>query len=158
MTPQQAHITIERVTIDRIVDLRHRVLRAGLPADTARFDGDEEPGTIHLAAVDSGVVVGCATLVRRPIDGRDAWQLRGMATAPTHRGQGLGAALLEQVHRLAMNVPLWCNARLHAIAFYERHGWRCVSDVFDIPTAGPHRRMVGPNGPAAPLTSQPVPR
>ena len=36
----------------------------------------------------------------------------------------------------------WCNARVPALRFYQRHGWRIVSDQFDIPTAGPHRKLV----------------
>ena len=36
---------------------------------------------------------------------------------------------------------LWCNARTPAVGFYQRMGWAVVSDVFEIPTAGPHVRM-----------------
>jgi hypothetical protein len=28
-----------------------------------------------------------------------------------------------------------------AIRFYQKHGWLTDSDIFDIPTAGPHRKM-----------------
>ena len=31
--------------------------------------------------------------------------------------------------------------RAPAVPFYQRAGWTVVSDVFDIPTAGPHHRM-----------------
>jgi hypothetical protein len=36
---------------------------------------------------------------------------------------------------------LWCNARLPAVGFYEKQGWITISDTFEIPTAGPHRKM-----------------
>ena len=36
---------------------------------------------------------------------------------------------------------LWCNARLPAVGFYQKLGWAAVSDVFEIPTAGPHVKM-----------------
>jgi len=136
---------IRPVSVESIVDLRHAVLRAGLPRATARFEGDDEPGTIHLAATESGRVVGCVTLIERPLEGEPAWQLRGMAVAPDRRGAGVGRALLDAVGReLARrgdDRPVWCNARVPAIPFYEAHGWRCVSAVFEVPTAGPHRRM-----------------
>ncbi len=40
------------------------------------------------------------------------------------------------------NRTLWCNARVPAAPFYQKLGWRIVSEVFDIPTAGPHVRMI----------------
>jgi GNAT superfamily N-acetyltransferase len=36
----------------------------------------------------------------------------------------------------------WCNARVSALQFYLRMGWRVASDFFDVPTVGPHRVMV----------------
>lgn len=141
-------MTIEPVDADRIRPLRHAVLRTGMPADTAIFEGDDEPATLHLAAIADGLIVGCVSVMRRTMPDAHAaasqWQLRGMATAPAWRGRGVGAALLREVHRRMADQRLWCNARVPAIGFYERHGWTCVSDVFDVPTAGPHRRMIGP--------------
>ena len=131
--------------------LRHRVLRAGLPAESAHFEGDDEPRTVHLAAVlDGGAVVGCLTLLRRPWTAggieEPAWQLRGMAVDPLSQRTGVGSALLAAADRTvaASGGPalLWCNARKVALGFYETHGWRVASDEFDIPTAGPHRRMI----------------
>jgi GNAT superfamily N-acetyltransferase len=67
-----------------------------------------------------------------------------MATAERVRGTGVGAALLRAVEAHVLASPprlLWCNARVSALGFYARHGWRVDSEEFDIPTAGPHRRM-----------------
>jgi GNAT superfamily N-acetyltransferase len=139
-------LKIERVHAERIIDLRHRVLRAGLPIESARFEGDDEPGTIHLAAIDqTDRVVGCASLVRRPWLDQPAWQLRGMAVESELRRSGVGLALLQEIERHARLAghadQLWCNARLVALDFYKRAGWSIASDLFDIPTAGPHHRM-----------------
>lgn len=142
-------ILIQRVSVDRLIDLRHRVLRAGLPVDSARFDGDLELGTVHLGAIDraSGEVLGCCTLVRRPWEATKdaAWQLRGMAVEPTLQRSGVGARLLDVAHEVARwsthATFLWCNAREPAVPFYAKHGWSTVGDRFDIPTAGPHFKM-----------------
>jgi GNAT superfamily N-acetyltransferase len=142
-------ILIQRVSVERLLDLRHRVLRAGLPPDTARFDGDLELTTVHLGAIDrtSGDLLGCCTLVRRAWADTDepAWQLRGMAIEPPVQRTGVGSRLLEvadDVARWSTHAPLlWCNAREPAVPFYERHGWTRVGTRFDIPTAGPHFRM-----------------
>jgi GNAT superfamily N-acetyltransferase len=146
MRLQLRRMTVRPVPVDDVIDLRHRVLRAGLPREAASFPGDDEPTAVHFAAIEGSTVVGCVTLIHRPHDGAPAWQLRGMAVAPERRGGGVGSALLAAVdaHVGASDFSrqLWCNARVPAVGFYARHGWRAVNDVFDIPTAGPHRAMV----------------
>ena len=37
---------------------------------------------------------------------------------------------------------LWANCRTPAAVFYSKAGWIKVSDEFEIPTAGPHFKMV----------------
>jgi GNAT superfamily N-acetyltransferase len=134
---------------DEIVDLRHAELRQGLPRNEAIFPGDELPTTRHYGAFCDGVAVGCATLLQSQWEAEPAWQLRGMATTPAFRGKGLGRAVLSLMERefQAAGHPdretvLWCNARTPAVGFYEAMGWRVVSDTFEIPTAGPHVKMV----------------
>jgi GNAT superfamily N-acetyltransferase len=126
-----------------VIDLRHQVLRAGLPRDTAHFDGDNESTTRHWVARRADQIVGIVTVVARPFPDGDgpAWQLRGMAVHPSHQRVGIGAALLRVVED-AVAEPMWCNARTTAQRFYASHGWQAVGDTFDIPTAGPHVRMV----------------
>src|SRR4051812_37432481 len=93
--------TIARCHPEDVVPLRWKVLRAGLPIASARFPGDEVG--IHFAARLAGEVVGCVSLMAAPyalIPGgtaEPAWQLRGMATAESVRGTGVGAALLRAV-------------------------------------------------------------
>jgi GNAT superfamily N-acetyltransferase len=81
-----------------------------------------------------------------------------MATHPAWQRKGLGRQLLAHAELLLAEDPIrlrWCNARTSAIGFYATMGWTVVSDEFDIPTAGPHRRMMsrspgadpGPGGP-----------
>ena len=138
---------IEKSTLDAIWPLRAEVLRDGQPPESARFYGDHDPRTLHLAALgDGGRVIGCLSLMVRPMPGAPAWthQLRGMAVHPEHRGRGVGGRLLEQLQRLAGEAAVWCNAREAAVGFYQRHGWVAVSEPFDIPHHGPHRRMVRP--------------
>lgn len=138
-------IIVRRVPVEAILDLRHRILRAGLPPETARFEGDAEPTTHHLAAESHGRVVGCATILRRPWDGAPAWQLRGMAVEEDWQGKGVGRRLLEEAERLVRrerhSLQMWCNARTPATPFYRRLGWQTLGEEFVIPTAGPHLRM-----------------
>jgi len=144
-------LEIRRATLDEILTLRHAVLRADgplesalLPGDTA---GDAEGEGAHWGAWLNGTLAACASLYAvRGADGSFSTQLRGMATAPTLRSQGLGGRLLEAVAadwesaREAAG-PLWCNARIRAVPFYERHGFRSLGAPFNIPGIGEHLRM-----------------
>lgn len=133
---------IRRVDINEIIDLRHAVLRFGRPRDTACFDGDDDPETWHIAAFDNDHVIGCVTLLPSTHDDQPAWQLRGMAVSPDARGQGIGGMLLKHIDtHLPPPTIIWCNARLPAVAFYEKNHWIVFGDPFDVPEVGPHRRM-----------------
>lgn len=137
---------VRRVSADAVIDVRHRVLRQGMPRESAVFEGDDEPTAIHLGAFDSnGTIVGCVSLLRREWKGEPAWQMRGMAVDESLRKSGVGAALLAEVDRIIaasdFSKQNWCNARLVAKGFYERHGWKVESELFDIPHAGPHHVM-----------------
>jgi len=129
-----------------IIDLRHVVLRHGLGRDAAIFEGDDAPTSHHFAAFADGKCVGCATFHLNQWEGKPAYQLRGMATAPEFRSGGIGTELLklaEETLRTAGPIrQLWCNARTPALNFYKKQGWKVVSEEFFIPTAGPHFRMI----------------
>lgn len=135
-----------RAQVEQILPLRQKILRTGMPGLSARFDGDDARETVHVAALIDGVVVGCVTFLDSTYEGAPAWQMRGMAVDGAWQGGGIGRALLEGGKRFLETVglrrPWWCNAREGAAGFYEKLGWKIVSDVFEIPLVGPHYRMI----------------
>ena len=139
---------ISRALADDVIPLRHAVLRAGLPRHTAIFPGDDALTTRHFVArSEDGAIVGVATLHLNLWEGEVAWQLRGMAIEPSHQRSGIGDALLRAAEQSALDEDsptrlLWCNARTPAAGFYEKHGWRVMSEPFEVPTAGPHVKML----------------
>ena len=139
-------LELRRARVEELIDLRHEVLRHGLPREAAMFDGDDDPATRHYGAFAGATAVGCATLMLNEWEGEPAWQVRGMATDARLRSRGLGAALLQlaEAEIAAEASPvrlLWCNARVPAVRFYEKLGWAVRCEPFDIPTAGPHVKM-----------------
>ena len=137
-------MTIRRVHASDVIDLRHAILRAGLSRETARFPGDDNAIARHYGAFEEDCLIGCVTL--HPSTWRDApaWQLRGMAVDKGHQSNGVGKALIDFLEadlRDSHTLQLWCNARVPAAKFYEKMGWRIVSEPFEIPTAGPHVKM-----------------
>ena len=109
------------------------------------YPREDDPATLHSAALgQDGTVlsVGSALAEAHPRDPRPGdWRIRGMATVPERRGEGLGAAVLDALESAAEGqgaARLWCNARIRAIPFYERAGWSVEGDEFELPQIGPH--------------------
>jgi predicted GNAT family N-acyltransferase len=130
-------------------DLRRRVLRSHAPALPVSNAEDDASGAFHLAVTDGGEIVAVASFSPQPFEGRPAVRLRGMAVEPSRQSQGLGAMLLDAaVERLRRDgaTLLWANARLGALAFYERRGFHTVGEPFD-DIGIPHVVVVRPLGP-----------
>lgn len=93
--------------------------------------------SLHALAHDArGCAVGTGRLLPDGHVGR-------MAVLRDWRGRGVGSAILafliDQGRRRG-DTALHLNAQIHAIGFYERHGFAVHGDEF--PDAGiPHRRM-----------------
>jgi GNAT superfamily N-acetyltransferase len=139
-----SQIKVVRVDAAEVVDLRHRVLRAGMSRQDAHFDGDDLPDTVHIAALEAGKVIGCATVLTNTFNRERACQLRGMAVDPAAQRRGIGRKLLQEIERIARERGvslLWANCRKPAVEFYRKNGWTSVSEEFEIPTAGPHFKM-----------------
>jgi thiamine transport system ATP-binding protein len=129
--------------------LRRAVLREGRADASVVFDGDDEPGTLHLGLRDAaGTMVGVSTWLWRPcpVDpgGRDR-QLRGMAVDTTRQGSGFGAVLLAAgVQRAVADgaTTIWANARDTALGFYVGHGFEVLEPGHvDATTGLPHHHI-----------------
>lgn len=144
--PEPLSLDYRRARLEEIVDLRHVMLRQGLPRESAIFPGDDLPESRHYGAFSDAIAVGCATLHVSHWEREPAWQLRGMAVALELLGHGIGKAILlflEDDLRVTTPVRLlWCNARVPAAGFYQKQGWEIRSTPFEIPTAGLHVKMV----------------
>lgn len=144
-----AAIDIRFVSSADVRPLRREVLRVDMPDATVEFEGDDETGTFHLAAVDaSGSVVAVSSWMRRPLAEEptaDALQLRGMATTRILQGSGLGARLLKHGfdHARSQSVVwVWANARDSALTFYRRNGFEVIGGGFvESVTRLPHHRV-----------------
>ncbi len=146
MTASFGEFEIRRADVDEILPLREAVLIRGTTRVSPEFPGDRDRNTRHYGVFHGSRAVGCATFLPSEWEGGPAWQLRGMATDSDYRGRGVGRALLAFAESDLCGASevrqLWCNARTGAVGFYERHGWRAVSEEFEIEGVGPHRRMV----------------
>jgi len=137
-------IEVRRVSADETAELRREVLRGGRPV---ALPGDDDPTVFHVGAYDGDLLVGTGNVRGEPAPWEPAvpaWRLRGMATRPERRGEGIGflvlAALVDHC-RTQGGGELWCNARTPARSFYERAGFTTVGEDWVDPEIGPHVRM-----------------
>ena len=68
-----------------------------------------------------------------------------MATDPAVRGTGAGRALVAEVLARVAGLGgdlVWCDARAAAVGFYERMGFRVLTEPYEISPIGPHLGMV----------------
>lgn len=138
---------IKEVAVADVYQLRNKVLRPGQPVEACHYKEDSRDGVFHLAATDNNAIVGIASFYpeRHPELKEDSsWRLRGMATDPDVRGQGIGVKLLRQgiknCHSRGAKI-LWCNARTSAMAFYRKLNFEIYGDEFMIENIGPHYLM-----------------
>jgi predicted GNAT family N-acyltransferase len=145
VSAQPIAVSVQESDADTTYPLWRDVLRNGRPVP--RMEDPER--TFHLAArTADGEVVGVVRFSPAPCpwrpEARVPWQLRGMATAPTVRGAGAGRQLvaegLERVAKLGGDL-VWCDARIGAVGFYERMGFRVVTEPYD-KTWGVHLGML----------------
>lgn len=88
---------------------------------------EHDPIALHALAYDhEGKAVGTARLM-------DSGKIGRMAVLKSARGQGVGSELLKFMTRLSLDAlgkPPYLEAQLHAIAFYEAHGYVAEGSVY----------------------------
>lgn len=125
------------------LDLRFRVLREGMPRETARYPGiDEDVRTKFIGAFNGGKMIGCATLQYDPKDEANL-RIRGMAVDSRYRNRGIGSNIVGMLQNYAakLNTGIWCNARIKAVTMYQRKGFKIKSELFEIEHIGMHYEM-----------------
>lgn len=129
--------------------VRNEVLRPGRPVTECHFSGDTAKGTFHLGIFKKDQIIGVASFMKNsnpfftPIA---QFQLRGMAIKEQFKGKGLGSLLLKEgeinIKKKYQEPLIWFNARVTAVEFYNKHGYKNFGEKFDIPGVCEHIVMV----------------
>lgn len=138
---------LKQIRSQQTLVLREKILRPGHKLSDLKFDRDDDDGAAHLGLFINDKHIGIATVYKESRDGfdsQDIWRLRGMAIDDTYQGQNFGEKLLMACIKHCEKEKakeLWCNARSHAVGFYEKYNFRCIGDEFEIAGVGPHYVM-----------------
>ncbi len=138
-----------RISASDTYPIRQQVLVPNHDLQKAKFENDDDEDlSFHLGAFKDSKLVSVASFYyeRNPLfPDQHQYQLRGMATLPAYERQGLSSELLNMAFPIIKQnfcTLLWCNARLSAVGFYEKVGFKKVNDeVFEIEGIGPHVLM-----------------
>ncbi|MFQ5607974.1 MAG: GNAT family N-acetyltransferase [Candidatus Zixiibacteriota bacterium] len=127
--------------------LRRAILRPHQRPEDLVYTADDDPRSFHLGAFDSEKLISVASFLfdsHPEFSEEPQFRIRGMATLPDWRGQGIGMKLLESALRRIRSegaVLVWCNARETAFGFYEKAGFEYFGEMFEPPGIGPHKVM-----------------
>jgi predicted GNAT family N-acyltransferase len=121
-----------------------RAVRFAVFVDEQRVPEEEElderdPECLHVLAVDGDAAVGTGRL-----DIAAGGKIGRVAVLASHRGGGVGEALMRRLHALAAEhglTQVWCNAQVAAVPFYERLGYRVVGEARFFEAGIEHARM-----------------
>ncbi len=160
MHPELGELLVGPVAQERVYALRQVVLRPHQPGVVLAVAGADDPEAATMAALTGdGTAVSTACVVPEPppevlegvVPPGRSFRLRAMATAAAARDAGVGAAVLAVATGHVAGCggsSLWCNARMAAVRFYERAGFRREGEVFEVESIGPHVVMWRPVAPA----------
>lgn len=139
---------VKVIQANETYDLRHRVLWPHiLNVQECVIDIDHRPDAIHLGTFDENRLVAIGSLFEfetHKISHPRKYRLRAMATDPDYRGRHTGEMLVKKAIEIlkSKNVDvLWCDARLKAVGFYEKIGFKMIDEIYEVPKIGPHKFM-----------------
>ena len=120
-------LTIKNIQASETWDLRHRVMAPNRPFDSIKLPKDEEG--LHFGLFEEEKLISVISLFIE----NDMAQFRKFATEISEQNKGYGSILLNHIieESVKNNVKnIWCNARMSAFGFYEKFGFKAISETW----------------------------
>lgn len=121
-------ISIEQIRHELTWILRQKVLYP--EKDMYDMGMEEDLDGIHFGAFKGNRLVGVISLFQKGED----FQFRKVAVDPSAQNIGIGSKMLNYITDFVLaerGKRLWCNARLTAIPFYLKHGFKTTGKTFE---------------------------
>jgi predicted GNAT family N-acyltransferase len=138
-------IEIKKITALETYPIRMEELRKNIPLPY-EFKGDLDTDTFHLGVFKEDKLIAVSSFMKvknKNFEG-EQYQLRGMVTLANYQGFGAGKMMMQKAFSILAMLKvdcLWCNARIIAVKFYEKHGLRTFGELFKIKPIGDHYLM-----------------
>ena len=144
------NIEIQEISAAQTYQMRHSVLRQNQPLSECHYPHDVDESTHHFGAFENNELIAICSVYQQGheliANNDNCWRIRGMATLEAYRKQGIASQLLQysigSINNISSDSVFWCNARISATSFYERHGFHKTGEQFEIEGIGPHFIMV----------------
>ncbi|MEY4540918.1 MAG: hypothetical protein RLZZ306_2675 [Bacteroidota bacterium] len=123
----QKMLKIKNIQASETWDLRHRVMAPNRPFDSIKLPKDDDG--FHFGLFKEEKLISVISLFIE----NDVAQFRKFATEILEQNKGYGSILLNHIieESIKNNVKnLWCNARMTALGFYEKFGFKAVSETW----------------------------
>ena len=136
---------LKKITASDTRELRRKVLRPSQRAKDLVYPGDDDDTTFHIGFFEAGALLGVASIYKESTSkvpsSEQMYKLRGMAVEKVLQGQGIGSKIIEECVSIVKNndgKTIWCNARVNALGFYKKIGFKVSGEEFEIEGIGPH--------------------
>ena len=114
----------------QMVKLRDDILRKPLGLGFTPEELESEKDNMLIAAFEDEDILGCCMLVEEK---SDTVRLRQMVVLNDLQGKGIGRALMNFAENIARDRGykiISMHARINAVGFYEKMGYKIASDQF----------------------------
>lgn len=118
---------IQRISWEKTIPLRHRILWPNKPPAFCQLEGDQD--ALHFGAfVDNQLVCVASVFLKK-----NKARLRKFATDEHYQNQGIGSKVLLHIIKYLKDLNteyFWCDARETALSFYMRFDMYKSSERF----------------------------
>ncbi len=135
---------LRQIKAEETYNIRHSILRPHQNFEECKYDTDFIEGSFHIGAYYRGDLVSVASFCLEQCEDfeqKQQYRLRAMATYEKFRSQGAGSSIVNYAEKVLRerNISfLWCKARVSAVAYYTKLGFKKYGEVFDYPFIGEH--------------------
>jgi len=128
---------------EKFCDLRWKILRAPWNRPKHKIEDEINDKSIKLIACDeNGKIIGTG---RARFNSSTEAEIKSMAVEENYRGKGIGSKIIFELERKIKETEarkIVISSRDKAVEFYKKHGYRVISESYNLYGEVPHYTMM----------------
>jgi len=128
---------------EKFCDLRWKILRAPWNRPKHKIEDEINDKSIKLIACDeNGKIIGTG---RARFNSSTEAEIKSMAVEENYRGKGIGSKIIFELERKIKETEarkIVISSRDKAVEFYKKHGYRVISESYNLYGEVPHHTMM----------------